>query len=184
MCRESKEYQGHGWGMAWRQNGLWQTYKSLTPIWEDRLPDAGEADLLAVHARSAFRDEGILLENNMPFSADGRVFIFNGELHGVRLKARGRIGAEKIFTTINRMDRGDPALSFQRAVAVITKRARKVRAMNILMTDGRFVFVNCQYAEDPDYFRLYHQTGEIEAFCSQPLGKGWRPLPNHSNMVV
>ena len=43
----------------------------------------------------------------MPFTNGDRVFIFNGELRGVRVKADGRIGAEKIFNYILRFDKGD-----------------------------------------------------------------------------
>jgi len=34
------------------------------------------------HARSAFEDKDIVVENNMPFTDGERVFIFNGELRG------------------------------------------------------------------------------------------------------
>ena len=85
----------------------WKHYKSLKPIWEDDLRQFGSSDLFLVHARSAFRDEGICIDNNMPFYDDKHVFVFNGELRGVRIKSQGRIGAEKIFNYIKRFDRGD-----------------------------------------------------------------------------
>ena len=78
-CRESVEYQGHGWGAAWRAAGTWSRHKSLTPIWEDRFEIPKEVDFLIVHARSAFKDTGITIENNMPFYHDERAFVFNGE---------------------------------------------------------------------------------------------------------
>ncbi len=40
----------------------------------------------------------------MPFYDDQFIFIFNGELRGVRIKADGRIGAEKIFNFIKRFN--------------------------------------------------------------------------------
>ena len=44
-----------------------------------------------------FRNEGIAVENNMPFLSGRHGFVFNGELRGVRIAATGRIGAEKLF---------------------------------------------------------------------------------------
>ncbi len=101
-CRESKEYQGHGWGVSWWDGKRWERYRSLTPIWEDvpdRLP---AASLVLVHARSAFRNEGIVVENNMPFLEDRLAFAFNGELRGVRLSAPGETGAARLFHLLRR----------------------------------------------------------------------------------
>ena len=47
--------------------------------------------------------KGIKIENNMPFTGGNYVYVFNGELRGVRIKEKGRIGAEKIFNYINRL---------------------------------------------------------------------------------
>ena len=69
----------------------------MRPIWEDDWRPPGRTTLLLAHARSAFRDEGIRVENNMPFHDGERGFIFNGELRGVRIRERGRIGAEKVY---------------------------------------------------------------------------------------
>ena len=100
ISRDSNEYQGHGWGCAWIENGLWKIYRNIKPVWEDDLSSFGTTNLLLAHARSAFRDEGIEVENNMPFFDGKKVFIFNGELKGVRIREQGRIGAEKIFNYI------------------------------------------------------------------------------------
>ena len=94
IAKESREFQGHGWGCAWLEGGRWRLYHNVRPIWEDDWRPPGRTTLLLAHARSAFRDEGIRVENNMPFHDGERVFIFNGELRGVRIKERGRIGAD------------------------------------------------------------------------------------------
>ena len=107
IARNCQEYQGHGWGCAWLDDTTWRLHHNIRPIWEDDLARFGQTTLMLAHARSAFRDEGIAVENNMPFFDGERVFIFNGELRGVRLKATGRIGAEKVFNFITRFDRGD-----------------------------------------------------------------------------
>lgn len=185
MCQQSPEYQGHGWGMAYRVGDQWEIHKQLEPIWESAFNGFGETRWLLVHARSAFRNEGIELPNNMPFSNDGRIFIFNGELHGVRIKEEGRIGAEKIFNYILRFHKGDLGEALTRATDIIAKRSRYVRAMNILMSDGERIYCSSRFSQDPDYFTMYrHSADGADVFCSHPLGEGWVPIPNHTTMVA
>ena len=89
ISRHSKEYQGHGWGCAYQDmEGAWQIYKNINPIWEDDLSVFPDTRLLVAHARSAFEDRDIVIENNMPFFDGRTVFVFNGELRGVRIKAQ------------------------------------------------------------------------------------------------
>lgn len=185
MCEASPEYQGHGWGMAYRCNGKWSLHRQIEPVWQSSLSGFGQADLLLLHARSAFRNEGIEVANNMPFDDGRHFFIFNGELHGVRIKADGRIGAEKIFNYIKRFHKGNLEQAFRKATDIIEARSAYVRAMNILMTDGEQIYLTSRYGEDPDYFAMYHHKDDIaETFCSQPLGEGYEVLPNHTTMVV
>ena len=108
LWQESTEYQGHGWGCATLAGDQWRLHHSLSPIWEDDLTVFGETRLFLAHARSAFRDEGIAIENNMPFTRANEVFIFNGELNGVRIREEGRIGAEKIFNYTRRFSHQGP----------------------------------------------------------------------------
>src|SRR5262245_9869190 len=126
IAEHSKEFQGHGWGCSfWKDDG-WHHYKNIQPIWQDDLDQFGESRLFVAHARSAFRDEGIAVENNMPFYDDRRVFIFNGELRGVRIAEQGRIGAEKIFNFIKRFDHGSIHEALTRGTEVIRKRSKYV----------------------------------------------------------
>jgi len=187
MARASREYQGDGWGCAWDDGRGWQTYHSLAPVWEDDASKFGDARLLLVHARSAFRNEGISVANNMPFLAGGVAFAFNGELHGVRIREQGRIGAEKVFNTIRRATNGDLAAGLAHATALIRARTRYVRAMNIVLCDGARILAHCEYAELPDYFTLHALGGDgLAVVCSEPLaGIGpWRPLANGALEVL
>jgi predicted glutamine amidotransferase len=184
IAENSREYQGHGWGCSWLSNdGRWQHYHDIRPIWEDPAPPDDTTTLLMVHARSAFRDEGIAVENNMPFADDQRVFVFNGELQGVRIKEEGRIGAEKIFNYIKRFDTGDLDVAVERGTRVIRKRSRYVRAMNIIIATRDAVHVASSFGEDPDYFQLrtvVHDDGTL-IVCSEPYGAyPWQTFPNHS----
>ena len=186
IARDSREYQGHGWGCAWLEDGRWRLYRDIRPIWEDDWRPPGRTALLLAHARSAFRDEGIRVENNMPFHDGERVFIFNGELHGVRIKERGRIGAEKVFNFVKRFDRGDFRLALEGGLQVIRRRTRHLRAMNLVVADtSRRVHLATNFREDPDYFQMHTtELGGTRVISSEPYpghsrhGPAWTRIPN------
>ena len=185
LSQNSREFQGHGWGCAWRENGAWQQYHDIRPIWEDELNQFGETDLLLVHARSAFRDEGIVVENNMPFSDGESMFIFNGELRGVRIKSEGRIGAEKIYNYIRRFDKGDKFDATQRAVDIINKRSAYVRAMNLILSDGEQSVLSTGFSEDPEYFQVHEKRCDgLHLICSDPFPgqTDWQTIENHTTV--
>ena len=118
----------------------------------------------------------------MPFTDGKRVFIFNGELRGVRIKADGRIGAEKIFNFIRRFDKGNFAEAVQRGVDVINKRTRYVRAMNFVIASPDEVHVSSTFGEDPDYFQMQHSRSEsLNIVCSERYGDyHWQAIDSHS----
>ncbi len=186
MARSSREYQGDGWGCAWREGSSWRLYRSVTPIWEDNLSRFGEARLFVAHARSAFRNEGVAVENNMPFVAAPLAFAFNGELHGVRIREDGRIGAEKLFNTVRRLTNGSVADGLAKAARVIRRRTAYVRAMNVLLSDGERIYLHTYFQEQPQYFTMHvaRQDGRL-AVCSEPLPveDAWRPIPNDTQEV-
>ena len=188
LCQRSPEYQGHGWGLAYRDDaGQWHHYHSLTPIWEDDYRFVPSTRWLLVHARSAFRNEGIELRNNMPFTQGDTQFVFNGELRGVRLRVPGRIGAEKLFRVVTTHHRGNLQQGVKRAVTTILERSRYVRAMNMILTEGEQAVVYSYFGEDADYFTLYRQDeSETTRICSGPYGdpSRWRPLENLSLQVI
>ncbi|MGK9477571.1 class II glutamine amidotransferase [Melioribacter sp. OK-6-Me] len=175
ISRNSKEYQGHGWGMAYWVDGERKIYKNIKPIWEDDLTKFGYTNRIIAHARSAFRDEGIVVENNMPFYDDKYVFIFNGELRGVRIKEDGRIGAEKIFNYIKRFDRGSIKDALLKGASIISKKSAYVRAMNIIIADNYSAYVYSKFNEDPDYFTMHKKIDNNIILVSSD------PFPNESN---
>lgn len=187
LSQNSTEYQGHGWGCAWLTDGGWAQYHDIRPIWDDDPRQFGETRLLLVHARSAFRDEGIVVENNMPFSDGESMFIFNGELRGVRIKSEGRIGAEKIYNYIRRFDRGDKLAATDKAVSIIKKRSAYVRALNLLLSDGVQTVLSTGYSENPDYFQMYQKRGNgRHLVCSQPFPgeTDWSPINNDTTIAL
>ncbi len=183
MAQNSREYQGHGWGCAWWDENRWDFYWDLRPIWESSFEAITPTKRLLVHARSAFRDQGIAIENNMPFVRQNLVFIFNGELHGVRLKETGRIGAEKIFNFVFRFYRGNLLGAIQKAIPIIIKKSRYVRAMNLILTSSAETVLVSQFSEQPDYFTMHElRTSEQVIVCSEPLNlfDSWQPIANQT----
>ena len=183
VCKNSKEYQGHGWGCAWKDSGQrWQTYRNIRPVWEDDLSRFPRTSLLIAHARSAFEDRDIVVENNMPFSDGERVFVFNGELRGVKIREEGRIGAEKIFNFIRRFDRGDTLAALKKAVELIRNRTKYIRAMNIIMVKESGIYLSTFFSEDEEYFTMRYKEGPELVVCSEayPSEGGWCRIANET----
>lgn len=179
LCQGSEEYQGHGWGAVWRENGRWLAHRSLTPIWEEPALRLPVTDRLLVHARSAFRDQGIELTNNMPFRRSDQVFAFNGELHGVRVRAPGRIGAEKIFN-LHQPQAEDPAAEAARVRTLLLARTRRVLGMNWILCDADRTVVSSHTGERTDYYTMHRlERPESTLICSQPLDDDptWETVP-------
>jgi glutamine amidotransferase len=166
LSRHSSEFQGHGWGCAWREGGSWRHYHDIRPIWEDDLSQ---------------------FENNMPFSDGESVFIFNGELRGVRIRSEGRIGAEKIYNYIRRFDKGDKCAATAKAVDIIKKRSTYVRAMNLILSDGAQSCLSTNYSENTGYFQMHQkQDGGLHLVCSEPFAgdRGWTRIENNTTIAL
>jgi len=186
IAQNSKEFQGHGWGCVYLKDGEWNIYKSIKPIWEDDLGLFGTSTLLIAHARSAFKDQDISVENNMPFLNGEHVFVFNGELHGVKIKEAGRIGAEKIFNFILRFNKGDISEAMSRGINIIKTRSRYVKAMNLLIADKRKAYIISDFNEDPDYFTMYYKKNTEQLIISSekyPDEVNWQILDTNKVKV-
>jgi glutamine amidotransferase len=182
VAKKSSEYQGHGWGCAWRHGRTWQVYHNICPIWEDDFTRFPKTSLLIAHARSAFEDKDIVVENNMPFFDGERVFIFNGELRGVKIREQGRIGAEKIFNFIRRFDNGDTLGALRKAGEIIRNRTRSIRAMNIILVKERGIYLSTYFTGDEDYFTMRYKDGHELVICSEiyPSDEGWQSIANET----
>lgn len=183
ISKNSKEFQGHGWGFAFWQNNKWNYYKNVKPIWEDELSKFGNSSRIIAHARSAFKDEGIIVENNMPFHDERNIFVFNGELRGVKIKEEGRIGAEKIFNYIKRFDRGCFKEALSKGTEIIKKKSSYIRAMNIIVTDSDKTYVSSHFNEDEEYFTMkIKQDDSMVVVCSDSFNgeNNWQPILNNT----
>ncbi len=182
-AKNSSEDQSHGWGCAWLSNSRWVTYRNINPVWEDKLAFDAQTTCLIAHARSAYRNEGIVLYNNMPFANRNRLFIFNGELNGVRIRIDGRIGAEKIFNFINRYDQGDLQQAAKFAVATLSAKTRYIRAMNFMIAEPQRTLLYTEFNENPDYFQMHEKVSErttMVSSASYENDTGWKPIENRS----
>jgi glutamine amidotransferase len=132
-------------------------------------------------------NEGIIIENNMPFYDDRYIFIFNGELRGVKIKEQGRIGAEKIFNYIKRFDKGNIIHALQKATEIISKKSAYVKAMNMVLTDENGAYIYSQFNEDAEYFTMYKKVlDELIVVCSEQFTQeaDWTPISNNSLMEL
>lgn len=187
ISKNSKEFQGHGWGFAYWQNNNWNYYKNVKPIWEDDLTKFGNSLRLIAHSRSAFKDEGIIVENNMPFYDEKNIFVFNGELRGVKIKEEGRIGAEKIFNYIKRFDKGNFREALSKGTEIIKKKSSFIRAMNIIIAEQSRTLVYSHFNEDKEYFTMNIKNDEnMIVVCSdQFVGENdWVEIKNNTLMEL
>ncbi len=169
MAKTSREYQGHGWGCAYLQDGVWKIYHSIIPVWEDDFRKFTKTTLLLTHARSAFQNRGIKVENNMPFYDGKYVFIFNGELHGVRINESGRIGAEKLFNFIKRFDDGDMGEALETGIICLKGKVKYIKAANIIIAAGKQVYWASLFNENPEYFTMHcKKSGNLKIIASAP----------------
>jgi predicted glutamine amidotransferase len=179
ISKNSKEFQGDGWGCTYLKDGQWYTYKNIRSVWQDDLHAFGSAKMLVAHARSAFEGSDIRVENNMPFISGEIAFVFNGELRGVTISEVGRIGAEKIFNFILRFYKGDLRSAIERATEIIERKSRYVRAMNMILAHKSEIYVSSQFNEDPGYFTMYsNRSGSELIVCSEmyPGETDWQPI--------
>jgi glutamine amidotransferase len=193
-CLDSREYQGHGWGVVWREANAWTRHRSVTPIWDDDFVPP-PTRLAIVHARSAFRNEGITVENAMPFVGERLAFAFNGELRGVRLRVPGANGAARLHALVERFVAAgdDAAAAARRLDQVIRVRTDYVRALNVVTSGGHDLTAHCRYSEDPDYFTLHHACPDdrpsFEVVCSERIrtdefAPTWRPMENGETLSL
>ena len=161
----------------------WQIYRNICPVWEDDHSRFPRTSLLVAHARSAFEDRDIVVENNMPFSDGERVFIFNGELRGREDPGAGtdRSGEDLQLHPPLR-SREIRLAALKKAVEIIRNRTRYIRAMNIIMVKERAIYLSTFFSEDEEYFTMRYKEGPELVICSEayPSEEGWKSIANET----
>ncbi|OLS23980.1 MAG: Gamma-glutamyl-hercynylcysteine sulfoxide hydrolase [Candidatus Heimdallarchaeota archaeon LC_3] len=181
MAKTSIEYQGDGWGVAWREENDWKLYKSENPIWEETFEQINNTDFLLAHVRSAFNNSGSDVESTMPFKKENKLFIFNGEIRGVKIRSTGKSGAEKLFNFILRLDNGNLYNSLQRTSKILEKQSNYIRANNFIIIDKNQAYIHNYFNENPDYFTIFKkQDKNVLTVCSEQLDSSpkWEKIQN------
>ncbi|PIZ66150.1 hypothetical protein CO051_07470 [Candidatus Roizmanbacteria bacterium CG_4_9_14_0_2_um_filter_39_13] len=170
MAKKSKSYdgdwQGDGWGASWWNDGKWEQYVSLKPVWEDRdmfsfIPPTNH---LVLHARSSsFPKDKESIGYNQPFVQGKYAFVFNGLLKGVSVPypLEGSIGSQKIWSLVQKyLMKDTPQIALEKTVRELNKHTRFIQALNIGLSDGKNIYAYTQYATYPQYYHLGHSTSK------------------------
>jgi len=179
MCRDSKteegDWQGDGWGVAWYGKNGWEVRKSLLPIWEGRkkFGKVPKTRILVVHARSAtFPEHKGNIDYNQPFLSGGYCYVFNGMVQGVRLAADGQIGAQKIWSLLQKeLTTNEPFRALENISEMLRKNSRSIKGLNIALATKDNFFVLFGKRGSGDYFTLRKLLNEdLEIVCSEEIG--------------
>lgn len=189
ICKNSEEFQGHGWGVYYLLNDEWKSYKSIKPIWEEEgiFSTFPKTKLFVAHARSAFRENTIALENTQPFQYKEWIFVFNGEIQGVKLKVEGSIGAHKVFNLIkDNLKNLNPEQAISKTKDIIEKNSKYIKALNMGLINKRNAYVLCKYNERKDYFTVhYYKEKGLNIICSKDYnGYKFKPIQNNQIIVI
>jgi len=180
MCRDSKteegDWQGDGWGVAWYGKNGWEVRKSLLPIWEERkkFGKVPKTRVLIVHARSAtFAKHKGNIDYNQPFLSGGYCYVFNGMVQGVRLEAEGEIGAQKIWSLLQKeLMTNEPLRALENISEMLRKNSRSIKGLNMALAKKDNFFVLFGKQGNGDYFTLRKMEGNgMEIICSEEIGK-------------
>ena len=167
LCKGTKYFQGDGFGVYYFDGG-WKNFKSEKPIWECDFDV--KTKLCLIHARFASKKSTIGIENNMPFMKNGWVFMFNGNLRKVSIESPGGIGADKLFNYWLSKDL-EPLEALKETLKDFEENAEFIRGMNIVLCDGKKLYVLCRYEEDEDYFTIRHGSNVV---CSGDLDTSFK----------
>lgn len=197
MCEKSRtpegDRQSDGWGISWKNDqGKWEVYKSLKPVWEDiaKIKLIAPSLVYLVHARSAYHltQKGIL-EYNQPYIEGELSFVFNGMIRGVSfpIKLSGTIGAQKIFALVlSHIHEKNTDFVLPLIRDVIRENARRVEGMNIGLSFGDRLYALCDYENNADYFSLrYFEDEKIVIICSEKMGSyRWQVMKKGETLTL
>ena len=108
------------------------------------------------------------------------------EKNKVKINEKGRIGAEKIFNFIKRFDKGNLFEAIKKAVEIIKKRTKYIRAINIIISNSENDYVVSIFNEDPEYFTMHCKKNKYVIVCSEPFPNedGWEKIGNNTIKVL
>ena|SRR3990167_1821403 len=183
-CRTSNEWQGDGWGISWKvEDRGWRIEKSLRPIWEDvdKFDKIPKSKFFVVHARSAsFPKHNGFLDYNQPYLDKDLIFVFNGELYGVSVRAPGNIGAQKIFWLLNkdRNQRKTVVESLKNVRDLLISNSKSMLGMNMGLFHEDAILASCYYQKNAQYYTLHFMTSDsLSMISSEKIGNfSWQQM--------
>ncbi|MFA6304402.1 MAG: hypothetical protein WCV73_02515 [Patescibacteria group bacterium] len=184
-CQQSERWQGDGWGISWLDKGVWKTYYSLKPIWEDQknFSQIPISQLFLIHARgSSFPKDKGNLEYNQPFIKGNLAFVFNGFLNGVKLSQpiEGKVGSQKIFNLLLSSSGSLAAEKLQQATNALLGNSSIVEALNIGLATPQEIILFNHFITQGTYHQLYnYHTNNLRLVSLEPFGDfAWQALPH------
>ena len=193
MAEKSRAFDGDrqedGWGIAWLQNDLWHSYKSVKPIWEERekFNQFPKSPIFTIHARSAsFVQHKNNSEYNQPYINGGYTYVFNGLLKGVSLSLPGDIGAQKIWNLLNSNLRTlNMVEALLQTAQVLKNNSQKIQALNIGIANKHSIAAYSYFTKHPSYYSLHFVDNQFEKIiCSEPIeGFDFKILSVNSSLI-
>jgi predicted glutamine amidotransferase len=157
------DLQKDGWGIFYLnyKNNTYNIFKSLNPIWEDKINynDLGKINFLALHVRSSstpYIENKI--EYNQPYYKENFLFLFNGLLKGVKIQSEGEIGAQKLFNLFFKFykDEKEDFKIFKEFISYVKENSKEIVGLNLAIVNikERKIFINSKFSCYEDYFTL------------------------------
>jgi glutamine amidotransferase len=189
-----------GWGVAWypRENSAPESYRTITPIWDDTAFAARaaslEASVVLAAARLASPGATVDERGNAPFVSGPWAFSLNGIVDGfadgvgdalrqqiepARVAALQSDADTEVLFALVLQDLAAgvaPADALERVIRRVT--ALTTGRLNLLLTDGREVH-GTRYGNS--LFRLGSSVVASEPFDDQP---GWSEIPDGSVVTM
>lgn len=196
MCQKSHapdgDWQGDGWGIAWQENGIWKSKKSLSPIWKEKnkFSSIPQTKLFAVHARSAgFPQHKNNLDFNQPYIGDNLCFVFNGMIRGVQIPRilEGQIGAQKIFSFLKQEIKNNKEKeALKNLDKTMLRNSKLVEGMNVGLVFNDTFYILCEYSHQSSYFSLhYFKNNDLTLVCSEKIGNyQWKTMAKGEIQVL
>jgi gamma-glutamyl hercynylcysteine S-oxide hydrolase len=176
-----------GWGIAYRESGVWKTVRSERSAGGDPLLRdlSVRTDRFIGHVRYASDTTTVNAGNAHPFLVDGLALAHNGTFRGwIGEEAKTRnvsdtlVFAERLAEAWPRRTLGDLGLALSRMLAD-RDLVGEFSAANLLIASGTSIFALRHFRKEPDYYTLVLRAGEDRVVAaSEPLDNdpAWRPL--------
>lgn len=187
-----KLIHGDGWGIAYLKDGKWETYKSLSPIYEDdeKIHELENLKTKAIilHVRKATKGEKNLA-NTQPFSYHNQtgdfLFAHNGTIYDELLVENNFVdGTSDSVMWFNKM-----LNCFQKDTLLKSMSIKNYTSANFIFVSPGKIIVGQNYNENPIYstMKIFKEDNSV-IISSEILPtlkqKNWKNLDNHTYIEI